>query len=297
MKTKKIVYIFISVFLILFQVAFAASDAVYPDSFESHVGRSFDFTQNKKGGFESDKPLVADVDSRGHVSFLEEGQARITFTDNKSQEKTVIDFTVASGGSMPQEIKDGIGVALEEWAEYLRGGRSIPKSNKYTKWKCGRPCEFGWCGAFVNYSLDMGGVAMWSRENAEKLFDGRAAAIREAGVPKILEGFKKMDRIAYLPKPGYEVIYGRRGGYTTIHVGLVTDVKPLGEGKYEIQTVEGNMGPRIRRYHYIYDAFADDYERNMKALPLEFQIEPDVFQYTLHLDGAWYVTAFGQTWY
>ena len=106
-----------------------------------------------------------------------------------------------------------------------------------------------------------------------------------------------MDRWGYIPQPGYEVVYGRRGGYATMHVGLVTDVTPLGDGRYEIKTVEGNMGPRIRRHHYIYDAFADNFEKNVSELPQERQTDMETFTYVPHLDGAWYVTGFGQTWY
>ncbi len=294
---KRLLYILLALLLAVPHLGLTASPPVHPEAVTSNVGRSYSFTQSRRGSFESNNAEVAWVDSRGNVSFLSEGDATVTFTEQKSEKKASIAFTVFSGGSIPPEVEKGIAIALSEWEDYLQAGRSIPKSNKYTKWRCGRPCEFGWCGAFVNYSLDMGGVPMMSRDDAVLITDGRAAAIREAAVPKILEGFKKMDRISFIPQPGSEVIYGRRGGYTTIHVGFVTAVKDLGDGKYEVQTVEGNMGPRIRRYHYIYDSLAENYERNMIMLPKEQQIEPDTFHYPLHLDGAWYVTAFGQTWY
>lgn len=294
---KRFLHILLALLLLTSLWGNAASSPSYPEIVTSHVGRSFAFIQSKRGSFQSDNTEVARVDSRGNVSFYGEGEASVTFTDKKTEQKTTIDFIVLAGGSIPPEVEQGIAVALHEWDEYLQSGKSIPKSNKYTKWFCGRPCEFGWCGAFVNFSLEMGGVPMASREKTELLIDGRAGAVREAAVPKILEGFKKMDRIGYIPQPGSEVIYGRRGGYATIHVGLVTEVKPLGEGKYEVQTVEGNMGPRIRRYHYIYDAFADNFERNMSALPKEQQTSPEIFNYIPHKDGAWYVTAFGQSWY
>ena len=268
----------------------------YPESIVSSVGRSYSFAP-AKGEWESSDESVARVDKRGNISFMGEGEAVITFTAKKDQQQTALAVSVLQGGSIPAEVEAGIAVALQEWEEYLAAGRSIPKSNKYTKWRCGRACEFGWCGAFVNYSLDMAAVPMESRENSVLQLDGLAFAVREAAVPKIMEGFKKMDRWGYIPQPGYEVVYGRRGGYATMHVGLVTAVTSLGEGRYEVQTVEGNMGPRIRRYHYIYDAFADNFEKNMSELPKVQQTDKDSFTYVPHLDGAWYVTGFGQTWY
>lgn len=294
---KRLLYIALALLLAVAQLGLASSPLSHPEAVTSNVGRSYSFSQSRRGTFVSDDMDVAWVDSRGNVSFVSQGETIVTFTDQKNQKTASIVFTVLEGGTIPAEVQEGIDIAIMEWEEFLQLGRSIPKSNKYTKWRCGRPCEFGWCGAFVNYSLDMGGVPMTSREDAQLVPDGRAFAIREAAVPKILEGFKKMDRIGFIPQPGSEVIYGRRGGYTTIHVGFVTDVKSLGEGKYEVQTIEGNMGPRIRRYHYIYDALAENYERNMTMLPKDQQTDPDVFHYPLHLDGAWYVTAFGQTWY
>lgn len=296
-KNMKRIVSLVMLVLLLMPQAMATQAPQYPDQIESHVGRSFAYTPGGKGEWVSDNEEVARVDKRGNISFLSQGEARVSFTAKKDGSQSSLNIRVLAGGSIPAEVEAGIAVALTEWEDYVREGRSIPKSNKYTRWKCGRACEFGWCGAFVNYSLDMGGVPMDTRENTLLKTDGSAAAMREAGVPKIMEGFKTMDRWGYIPQAGYEVVYGRRGGYATMHVGLVTAVTPLGEGRYEVETVEGNMGPRIRRYRYIYDAFADNFERNMSALDADQQTQRDVYTYVPHLDGAWYVTGFGQTWY
>ena len=299
MIKKRFIPFFLILMLLVPQALAAKSTPApqYPESIVSHAGRSYAFVPASKGAWESSDEAVARVDQRGNISFLQAGEAVVTFTAKKDEKQTALRVTVLPGGSMPAEVEAGIAVALSEWQEYIEAGRSIPQSNKYTKWRCGRACEFGWCGAFVNYSLDMGKVPMEAREDSQLQTDGRAYAVREAAVPKIMEGFKKMDRWGYIPQPGYEVVYGRRGGYATMHVGLVTDVTPLGDGRYEIKTVEGNMGPRIRRYHYIYDAFADNFEKNVSELPQERQTDMETFTYVPHLDGAWYVTGFGQTWY
>lgn len=299
MPNKRFLALLLALLMIAPQ-ALAAKKAeapVYPAAIVSSVGRSYSFAPAAKGEWGSSDEGVARVDRRGNISFLAEGEARITFTAKKDGAVSALAVTVLPGGSMPDEVDAGIAVALNEWREFLKSGRSIPKANKYTAWRCGKKCSFGWCGAFVNYCLDMGGVPMQSREDSVLLEDGSAHAVREAAVPKIIEAFKKMDRWGYIPQPGYEVVYGRRGGYAAMHVGLVTAVTPLGDGKYEIQTAEGNMGPRIRRYHYVYDAFAENFERNQTALPKERQTDAESFTYAPHMDGAWYVVGFGQTWY
>lgn len=299
MLRKRLTVLLLALLLITLQAMAAKKQEppVYPASITSSVGRSYSFAPAAKGKWVSSDESVARVDGRGNISFLSEGEAQITFTAKKGGAVSTLAVSVLPGGSMPDEVRQGIDIALAEWQEYVAAGRSIPKSNKYTAWRCGKGCKFGWCGAFVNYSLDMGGVPMQSRDDSVLLPDGSAHAVREAAVPKIMEAFKKMDRWGYIPQPGYEVVYGRRGGYATMHVALVTAVTPLGDGKYEIQTAEGNMGPRIRRYHYIYDAFAENFERNMSALPKDRQTDPETFTYVPHLDGTWYVTGFGQTWY
>lgn len=284
--------------LLLFVSAAGASSKApaYPDEIGSHVGRSLTYTPSKlKGAWASSDPHVARVDTRGRVTLFNEGQADITYTENKSGKVRTLSVTALPGGEMPEVIRDAVALGLAEWQEML--GTSIPKSNKYTYWYCGRKCEFGWCGGFVNYVLDTAGVPMEKRNDSRLQEGGHPYAVREAAVPKILEGFTRMDRLTMVPQPGYEIIYGRTGGYGTIHVGLVTAVTPLGEGKYTIETVEGNVGPRIRRYSFVYDAWAEDVERNITPLPQEQQTQPDVFTYRPHLDGAWYVNWFGQTWY
>lgn len=295
---KRLASLLLMLLLLLTAPALASSKKapVYPDAVQSHVGRSFVYTPSERRGvWQSSDEQVARVDSRGRITFFAEGDAVITFTENKGGKVFELHVNAQPAGEMPQAISDAVALSLQEWEENL--GTSIPKSNKYTYWYCGRKCEFGWCGGFVNYVLDTAGVPMQKREESVLQEGGHPYAVREAAVPKILEGFTKMDRLTMIPQPGYEVIYGRRGGYATIHVGFVSAVTPLGEGKYLVETVEGNMGPRIRRFSYVYDAWAENVEKNMSPLPKEQQTQPDVFTYQPHLEGTWYINWFGQTWY
>lgn len=265
-----------------------------PTTLESSVGRSFEYLPAKRGTWVSSNPAVAQVNDRGIINFLKEGEATVTFTSSSGKESR-LSVTVGPAGEMPEVIQQGIDFALKEWEE--AANEPFPRSNKYTFWLRNAKSTFGWCGAFANYCLDQVGIPMERRGNSTLQPDGRPHAVHEAAVPKLWESFTKMGRIAYIPQPGYEVIYGRRGSTPYIHLGLVTRVQDLGEGKYLLETVEGNMDNRILRYSYIYDALAEKADRNYYALPDELQTQPEVFKYEPHNKGGWYITAFGATWY
>ena len=104
------------------------------------------------------------------------------------------------------------------------------------------------------------------------------------------------------------MIYGYRdhkesSAYPYAHVGLVTDVQDLGEGKFLISTVEGNLSSRIKRFTYVYDSNipANKAKPNAKTNLNMFDAPDDVtrvpdIQYTPH-QNYWYVTEFCMTWY
>ena len=266
----------------------------YPREIISSVGRSYVFAPSTRGTWVSSDEKVAQVGSSGIINFVAQGKATITFTSANKKVST-LDVTVGPSGQMPEIVSQGIDLALREWVEAK--GEAFPRSNKYTFWLRNAKSTFGWCGAFVNYSLEKAGIPMRKRDETTLQKDGNPHSVREAAVPKIWEGFSKMDRIAFIPQPGYLVIYGRDNGTPYIHVGLVTDVRPLGKGLYELKTVEGNMDNRILRYNYIYDSMAKRIEGNTIRLPEGEQSQPDIYRYELHSKGKWHITAFGQTWY
>lgn len=272
----------------------SAAGEQYPAELRSSVGRSYVFAPSRRGTWRSSDEAVAQVNGRGIINFLSEGEATVFFTA-KSGKESSLRVLVGPAGEMPAIIRQGIDFALNEWQQ--AAGQPFPRSNKYTFWLRNAKSSFGWCGAFVNYSMESVGIPAKWRGESEPQVDGRAHAVHEAAVPKLWESFKKMDRLGFIPQPGYEVIYGRRGGTPYVHIGLITDVAPLGKGLYEVSTVEGNMDNRILRYRYIYDALAEDPERNYQSLPEDQRLEPETYKYELHNKGAWYITAFGQTWY
>ncbi|MBQ8136155.1 MAG: CHAP domain-containing protein [Clostridia bacterium] len=199
-----------------------------------------------------------------------------------------------SEDAVPPLIRASIDLALSEWENAL--GKTFTQRNKYTAWYCGTgpKCYFGWCGGFVSYCLDTAGVPMDDYNASVPHENGEPYAVRAAGVGKILTGYTKMDRLSTEPRPGYLIIYGKRDYYNTMHVGMVTEVKPLGDGQYIVWTVEGNLSSRIKRYCYLYDA-NDTTKHNYKAPPEEWQTDKKTFTYGTH-QKDWFVYAICATW-
>jgi hypothetical protein len=69
----------------------------------------------------------------------------------------------------------------------------------------------------------------------------------------------------------------------------------MGNGVYMLETVEGNLNARIKRYCYLYDSLAERKERNISSIPESMQNQRDIFNYT-YVDN-FYINVFGQTWY
>ena len=248
-----------------------------------------------KGEWASDAPNVAAVEGRT-VTALAPGEALLIRTA-KGKETASLLVTVEEDPAPPAEILRAIDAAIAEWEE--AAGKSMKRSNKYTTWYYGPKASFGWCGAFAVYALAQGGVALAptdSYKGLKPLADGSPYGVREAGVPKLLVGFGNLDRLTNVPRPGYLVVYGERGGYGALHVGLVTRVQALGDGTFLLETAEGNLASRVKRLSYVYDSRAGERQRNISMVGADMQTGPDVFQYRL-TDESWRVTAFLQTWY
>lgn len=249
-----------------------------------------------KGEWTSSAPDSVMVDQDGLVTALSEGEVTITLS-GKGKTLLTVPFRIIADPAVPAEITSAIDLALSEWED--ASGSGFKRSNKYTTWYYGPSASFGWCGAFTSYSLGNAGVPQAETDTYRKLAplpDGQPYGVREAGVPKLLAGYTNLDRISNVPRAGYLVIYGKMGGYKTMHVGLVTRAENRGDGVYLLETVEGNLSSRIKRLTYLYDSKAKDPKRNMSMLPEDEQTEPQVFQYRLNSED-WRVTAFAQTWY
>jgi hypothetical protein len=199
--------------------------------------------------------------------------------------------------NVPTELmKKAIAVAENEFVTLDLNG--VRKANKYTKWYTGKDgVAFGWCGAFVGWCFEEAGVPMSRVGKAEKVADDLSYAISEADVGKILKGYQRMERTTNIPRPGYMVIYSVTDkSYNNIHTGLVVDVQDLGDGRYLLTTIEGNVSSRVKKYQYYYDSSeeAAQKEENMQALPGNMQTDEKTC-YKLHSED-WFVKVFCQTY-
>lgn len=243
--------------------------------------------------WESTGAQVAIVDDKGNITALAEGNCQILLT--AGGKTTSYDLTVDE--DVPTELmKKAIAIAVNEFVTLdLKG---IKRANKYTKWYAKKDgVAFGWCGAFVGWCFEEAGVPMSRVEKAEKVGENATWAISEAGVGKILKGYQKMERTTNIPRPGYMVIYSvTKKSYNNIHTGLITAVEDLGEGRYLLTTIEGNVSSRVKKYQYYYDSSdeATKKQENMEPLPKDMQVDEKIC-YKLHSED-WFVKVFCQTY-
>ncbi len=249
-----------------------------------------------EGTWHSEHPDIATVSENGIITTHQEGYTLVLCTGKKGNVVTRCEVKVGNKPA-PPEAQKVIDLAIADWA--AADGAALPKYNKYTQWY--NPAAkngFGWCGAFVGYHYNEVGVTMdkeFRAKNAPPLPDGSLFVVRQASQTKLFEGFESRNRLSNIPQPGYYIIYGRKGSTPYTHVGLVTSVTEMGEGIYMLETVEGNLNSRIKRYCYLYDSLAERKERNIKSLPEDMQVNQDVFNYK-YVDN-FYINVFGQTWY
>jgi len=197
----------------------------------------------------------------------------------------------------PAQIRKALDIAYGEWERLA--GKTLKKVNKYTEWR-GKGIGFGWCGGFITWCMMEAGIPMDVLEKVKKI-EGPVEGIyhvKEASVGKLLRGYQEINRSTRMPQPGYLLVYGvRKSANKTVHVGLVYDVEPLGNGKYRLTTIEGNMSNRVKMYVHDYDMYAEDWTRNLSAIPKEerTQEENSYFNYKMQVD-TWYVNCFLMPW-
>ncbi len=249
-----------------------------------------------EGTWESQHTDIATVTADGIITAVAEGYTLVLCTNKKGD--VVVRAEVKVGEKpVPAEIETAIDTAIDEWT--AANGEAFPRFNKYTEWYNPAAYKgFGWCGAFVGFAMDAAGIEMdkeFRAKSAPPIADGRLFTVRQASQTKLWEGFESRNRLSHIPERGYYIIYGRKGSTPYTHVGLVTQVTPMGDGVYLLETVEGNLNNRIKRYSYLYDSLAERKDRNIQPIPQEMQTRPDLFNYQ-YVDN-FYLNVFGQTWY
>ncbi len=249
------------------------------------------------GAWKSKRPDVAQVTQDGVITALQNGYALIECVNDKNKVVMRAEVQVGPVPAPPENISRGIEAAVAEWQ--AAANEPFPRFNKFTEWYNPKAYKgFGWCGAFVGYNLENAGVPMtkeFRKKDAPPLKDGSPFAVRQASQTKLFEGFLNRDRLSSMPRAGYYIIYGRKGSTPYTHIGLVTSASSLGDGRFVLETVEGNLNSRIRRYSYIYNALADKKENNITSLPEDKRTQGDTFMYD-YVDN-FYINCFGQTWY
>ncbi len=185
---------------------------------------------------------------------------------------------------VPEEIQRVLDIA---WQEYEAAqGKTFSNLNKYTEWR-GRGVKFKWCGGYVTWCFIEAGIPM---AELEQIPEGEVEGVhhvKEASVGKLLRGYQKMYRSTRIPQKGFLVVYGAQSYNRTVHVGLVYDVEELGEGRYRITTLEGNMSNTIRMYVHDYDMNAAKESKNLTSPPEEerTQAETKNFSYKVAKSG------------
>ena len=199
---------------------------------------------------------------------------------------------------MPLEAKNFVLFARAQFEKYPF--EKLPKANEYTKWYYQDKREIGWCSVFQIYCAQHSGVQLIKHKQDVSVAAEDVISAMEGRVGNVYYVFdahgrwQQADKMEAIPKPGYIVIYGKRGSTPYTHVGIVESVKELGEGMYELTTVEGNVNSTIKRMNYRYDATPKQKFYNMSVIP-EDEITRENCQYTLH-NKEWYITGFGNTW-
>jgi len=196
------------------------------------------------------------------------------------------------GDEVPEMIVEMIRVAQAEVVAADK--RALPRNNKYSIWYFNDQRKIGWCACFVSWCADQAGLPLIKKNDAEPLPDDAVFASKEASVPKTFLVYQNTERLTDIPQPGYQVLYGVIGGTPYTHVGMVESVTDLGDGVYELTTLEGNVANTCKRFCFRYILNPTRKHRNFRAVPAKEQYRDDA-QYKLHKDN-WYIIGFGQTW-
>ena len=143
----------------------------------------------------------------------------------------------------------------------------MKKSNKYTKWR--NNYEWGWCAGFITWLMLQLDVPMERMADMQEGEVEGVAHVLEASVAKVMRGYMKMGRSTDIPQKGFLIVYGctKSPATKTVHIGLIYDVEDLGDGKYRLTTIEGNMSNTVRMYIHDYDSKAATKTKNLTTVP------------------------------
>ena len=198
----------------------------------------------------------------------------------------------------PEEIRHMLDIAYTEW-ETLQG-KKLPKSNKYTKWW--NNYEWGWCAGFVTWCMLEAGIPTELEDEILKQPEASQEGIfcvRGSSPAKYEHAFLHMNRTTMVPQKGFVILYGKKGKNGKWHEGIVYDVQPLGDGKYRLTTLEGNVNSSVWMFVHDYDMNVEKKYGNISLVPADEQIQWDdkafSYKYTYN-DKDMYVSMFLMPW-
>lgn len=307
---KKAAYVLSLLFVLLCLTALAENTGA--EKVTLHAGDIWECPYENLSQWETNAPDIMQV-SGSTFTALAEGEATLTAFCRDGMHTITFSVTKAAAKA-PQLILDAIDYALNEWEELDQ--QALPRCNKYTLWYSnGNKYEYGWCAAFECYCLYHVGIPMVEWTQCTQHPDGDVWGVKANGVGKVIQGYDKMDRLTFIPRTGYLVVYGKKNSGNSMHIGLITDCEELGDGKYLIKTVEGNMSNTVKRYCFLYDMKDADESKalgkysstkkdtydyqvygNYGPPPEEYQTEKDIYQYEKQVKD-WYIFRFCATWF
>ncbi|MDD3919689.1 MAG: CHAP domain-containing protein [Eubacteriales bacterium] len=230
--------------------------------------------------FETTDDSIVAVDANGLMTGVSEGVATVICTIG---EDTYIYGITVAAEAMPEQVKAFLYVVKREYYQNQR--EWMARSNQYTKWYYKSSKAVGWCSVFTIWCANAAGFDPIPDDDAKEITDDQVLFVREGQVGNQYDAFSYLNRFVGVPRPGYMVIYAnRKNEYLFTHIGIVTDVADLGDGRYLISTVEGNMSSTVKHYTYIYDSNFDNHlltsdtrskvQANMFAVPEDQQTDP-----------------------
>ena len=212
-------------------------------------------------------------------------------------EGTLETYDLTFPEEMPLAARNFVLTARSEFEKHPF--EKLPKANEYTRWFYQDKREIGWCSVFQLYCAYHSGVQLIRYKQDVTVAPDEVISAMEGRVGNVYLAFEEHGRWLdgteeAVPKPGYLVIYGVRASTPYTHVAIVESVTEIGDGVYELTTVEGNLGSTIRRMNYRYDATPKRRYHNMSVVP-QAEITRENCQYKLQSE-EWYVTGFCATW-
>ncbi|MCL2866697.1 MAG: hypothetical protein FWF47_02935 [Clostridia bacterium] len=193
----------------------------------------------------------------------------------------------------PEVIQRMLETAYDAYTEV--GGKRLKRSNTYTRWYYGAGNEVGWCNVFIAWCMAQQDIALYRFKEIFPMPEEEIFHIRVARIPQLFKAFETAGRVSALPRPGYSIIYASRSGLWEMHVGIVYSTELQADGRYLIETIEGNQKDTIRHYLFLYDPHTPFKEGNMRFLENAPEGADELLVITPR-NSAWCVKGFGATW-